>query len=105
MTPSTSTSRASTRRAFSPTLTLQTGAPFSQTALADDVGRVRQAVIDQGNLAPRLDERKVFDSERNLITVTLTGAVGPKVKVEVTGYELSENEAARAAARAPRRDD
>lgn len=73
-----------------PTLVLQQGAPFSQTALADDVGRVRQAVIDLGYLAPRLEERRVFDSERNMIAVTVTGAVGPKVKVEVTGYELDE---------------
>ncbi|MCA1613163.1 MAG: BamA/TamA family outer membrane protein [Acidobacteria bacterium] len=48
------------------------------------------ATVDQGNLAPRLEDRRVFDTDRNLITVTVTGAVGPKVKVEVTGYELDE---------------
>ena len=73
-----------------PTLTLQPGAPFSQTALADDLGRIRQAVIEQGKLAPRLEERRVLDPERNLITVTVTGAVGPTVNVTVSGYEVGE---------------
>ena len=73
-----------------PTLTLQPGARYSQTAQADDVGRVRQAVIDLGYLAPRLEERTIFDPARNLITVNVTGAVGPKVSVTVSGYELSE---------------
>ena len=73
-----------------PALTLQTGAPYSQTALADDVGRIRQAVIDLGYLAPRLEERPLFDPVRNLITVNVAGAVGPKVSVTVSGYELSE---------------
>ncbi len=75
-----------------PRLVLRSGAPFSLTALADDLGRIRQAVIDGDNLAPRLDERHVFDPERNVITVTVTGAVGPKVGVKVSGYELGEKQ-------------
>ncbi|MDT7604219.1 MAG: outer membrane protein insertion porin family, partial [Acidobacteriota bacterium] len=71
-------------------LKLQPGAPFSQVALGDDIARVRQAIIDQGYLAPQLDQRTVIDSQRNAIAVSLTGGVGPKVKVVIRGYDLNE---------------
>jgi len=72
-------------------LKLQTGARFTQAALGEDVGRVRRAVIDTGHLAPRFEEPEIrLDSASNRINVTLKGSVGPKVTVNVTGYELSE---------------
>ena len=72
-------------------LKLQPGEQFTQAALGEDVARVRRAVIETGHLAPRLEEPDIrLDSAANRITVTLRGSVGPRVKVEVTGYELSE---------------
>ncbi|HEX8116394.1 MAG TPA: POTRA domain-containing protein, partial [Pyrinomonadaceae bacterium] len=72
-------------------LRLQPGARFTQAALGEDVGRIRRAVIDTGHLAPRFEEPEVrLDSANNRIAVTLKGSVGPKVAVNVTGYELSE---------------
>ncbi|MCA1618539.1 MAG: BamA/TamA family outer membrane protein [Acidobacteria bacterium] len=72
-------------------LKLQPGEQFTQAALGEDVSRVRRAVIEAGHLAPRLDEPDIrLDSAANRITVTLKGSVGPRVKVEVTGYELKE---------------
>ncbi|HYN86655.1 MAG TPA: BamA/TamA family outer membrane protein [Pyrinomonadaceae bacterium] len=76
-----------------PELRLQTDSPFTREALSADVARVREALITEGRLAPRLDEPRLqFDSERNRISVELRGVVGPQVTVEVMGYEgLSES--------------
>jgi outer membrane protein assembly complex protein YaeT len=72
-------------------LRLQPGEHFTQAALGEDVSRVRRAVIETGHLAPRFDEPEIrLDSAANRIAVTLKGSVGPKVSVNVTGYELSE---------------
>ncbi|MCV5090632.1 hypothetical protein OFC13_28800, partial [Escherichia coli] len=50
-----------------------------------------RAIIAAGYLAPTLDEpRVVLDSARNQVTITLTGKVGPRVNVEIRGYDLSE---------------
>ncbi|HVG29396.1 MAG TPA: POTRA domain-containing protein [Pyrinomonadaceae bacterium] len=76
--------------AVRPLLKLQAGAPFSRAALADDVARVRQAIIDAGFLAPQLDDRAQLDSQRNRVSVALTGGVGPKVKVDVRGYAMKD---------------
>ena len=74
-------------------LKLQPGAPFSQAVLDADLGRVRQAAIEQGYLAPQLEQRFTLDSERNLVTVNVAGGVGPKVGVEVRGYEVGDKKA------------
>ena len=72
-------------------LKLQPGAHFTQAALGEDVKRIRDALIEQGYLAPRLEEPDIrLDSAANRISVTLTGSVGPKVAVRVEGYDLSE---------------
>ncbi|MCA1566373.1 MAG: BamA/TamA family outer membrane protein [Acidobacteria bacterium] len=74
-----------------PELRLATGAPFTRTALGEDVGRIRRAIMEQGFLAPQLGEAQtVIDSARNTITVNLTGGIGPRVNVEVTGFEVGE---------------
>jgi outer membrane protein assembly factor BamA len=73
-----------------PTLKLQTGAPFTRTALSEDVGRIRQAIIAKGFLAPQLDEPKVVrDADKNLIAVELKGGVGPRVNVNIVGYSIN----------------
>lgn len=72
-------------------LRLQPGAPFTREALGRDLNRIRRAIIAAGYLAPTLDEpRVVLDSARNQVTITLTGKVGPRVNVEIRGYDLSE---------------
>lgn len=72
-------------------LKLQPGAHFTQSLLGEDVARVRRAVIETGHLAPRFEEPEIrLDSATNHISVALKGSVGPKVVVNVTGYELSE---------------
>ncbi len=72
-------------------LKLQPGEHFTQSLLGEDVARVRRAVLDTGRLAPRFDEPEIrLDSAANRIAVTLRGSVGPKVSVNITGYELSE---------------
>ena len=72
-----------------PQLRLQAGAPFSQTALDEDLARLRQAAIERNYLAPQIERRFTYDTERNLVTVNVTGGVGPTVNVEVVGYEVS----------------
>ena len=74
-----------------PALRLAPNAPFTRTALGEDIGRIRRAIIEQGYLAPQLGEAQtVIDSERNRITVTLTGGIGPRVNVKVTGFEVGD---------------
>jgi outer membrane protein insertion porin family len=77
-----------------PSLALQANAPFTREALAQDVNRIRQKLIDDGNLSPLLEEARVErDPERNLITISLKGAVGPKVNVVIKDYPISDKSA------------
>lgn len=77
-----------------PSLALQPNAPFSRSALGEDINRIRQAVIAKGYLAPQLVEPQVtYDSARNTVTLNLTGAIGPKVEVAIKNYELNKKTA------------
>jgi outer membrane protein assembly factor BamA len=72
-------------------LKLQPGAHFTQAALGEDIARIRRAVIEGGNLAPRFEEPDIrLDSATNRISVALKGSVGPHVEVKVEGYKLKE---------------
>jgi outer membrane protein insertion porin family len=73
-----------------PQLRLQQSAPFSQAALDEDLARLRQAAIEQKKLSPQITSGFTVDSERNLVTVNVTGGVGPTVNVNVSGYEVGE---------------
>lgn len=80
--------------AVKPTLVLQSGISFTHQALNEDIDRIRKAVIAQGYLAPLLDDPHIErDPEKNVITLSLTGAVGPKVSVKVENYKVSDNTA------------
>jgi outer membrane protein insertion porin family len=75
-------------------LQLQPGAPFTREALGSDMKQVRQALINQQYLSPLLDDPRVErDAEKNLITIDLTGKVGPIVTVLVPDYPLKEKAA------------
>ncbi|HZH91799.1 MAG TPA: POTRA domain-containing protein [Pyrinomonadaceae bacterium] len=77
--------------AVRPELRLANGAPFTRTALGEDVGRIRRAIMEQGFLAPQLGEAQtIIDSTRNVITVNLAGGIGPRVNVDVTGFEVAD---------------
>ncbi|MFZ0061013.1 MAG: POTRA domain-containing protein [Pyrinomonadaceae bacterium] len=77
--------------ALRPILRLQPGAFFTREALAEDVKRIRDAIIAQGNLAPQLSDPRVKrDNETNRITVNLQGGIGPKVNVVIQDFELNE---------------
>lgn len=74
-----------------PLLKLQPNSPFTRESLGEDVKRIREAVMALGYLAPQLGDAKVErDAERNLMTISLSGAVGPKVSVVIKDYQLSE---------------
>ncbi len=75
-------------------LKLQLNTPFTRDTLGEDMNRIRQALIDRGNLAPQLEDPKVErDPDKNLITINLKGQVGPHVTVEITSYHISEKTA------------
>lgn len=77
-----------------PLLKLQPEAPFTRETLAEDIKRIRDAILSQGFLAPHLeDARVVRDPESNRITVGIEGAIGPRVAVEIQNYEISEKTA------------
>ncbi|MCA1557003.1 MAG: BamA/TamA family outer membrane protein, partial [Acidobacteria bacterium] len=73
-----------------PTLKLQPNALFTRQALADDVNRIRQAIIAKGNLAPQIEGRTFYNSQTNRFDVVFMGGIGPKVDVLVRGYEVRE---------------
>jgi outer membrane protein assembly factor BamA len=76
------------------TLLLQPGAPFTREALGSDTKKIRQALINQQYLSPLLDDPRVErDAEKNLITINLTGKVGPIVRVLVPDYPMKEQAA------------
>ena len=77
--------------AVSQTLTLQPNVPFTRDALSDDVKKVRDALVNQGFLAPVLDDPRVErDAEKNSMRILLKGVVGPKVTVTIQNYEMNE---------------
>ena len=65
-------------------LRLKAGEYFSRRRLDEDVAKIREAILKQDYLAPRLTEPRVtFDPEKNSINIELTGEIGPKVNVKV----------------------
>jgi outer membrane protein insertion porin family len=80
--------------AVRPTLALQPGVPFSRQALGEDLNRIRQAIISRGYLAPQLiDPHVERDSDKNQMTIGLTGSVGPRVNVTIENYKFSDKAA------------
>jgi outer membrane protein insertion porin family len=76
-----------------PKLKLQTGALFSRKALDDDIEKIRQAILANGNLAPFFNDTKIlFDLEKNTVSITQTGEIGAKVNVKITAekHKVSE---------------
>ncbi|HYO92830.1 MAG TPA: POTRA domain-containing protein, partial [Pyrinomonadaceae bacterium] len=69
---------------------LQQNAPFTRQSLADDVNRIRQAIIALDYLAPTIETRQIYNPQTNRFDITFSGGVGPQVGVLVRGYELSE---------------
>lgn len=77
-----------------PTLALSPGAPFTRETLASDVKRIRDSIIASGYLAPTLEDPHVTrDQDKNLMTIDVTGAVGPRVDVSVKDFPISEKTA------------
>ncbi|MGI8898942.1 MAG: POTRA domain-containing protein, partial [Pyrinomonadaceae bacterium] len=74
-----------------PLLRLPPNAPFTREALGEDVKSIKEAIIADGYLAPQLEEPRVErNAERNIMTISLKGAVGPKARVNIPDYPLSE---------------
>ncbi|HEV8204755.1 MAG TPA: POTRA domain-containing protein, partial [Pyrinomonadaceae bacterium] len=72
-------------------LTLQPAVAFTRDALSSDVARIREALVNEGYLAPLLeDARVVRDAEKNTVTISLDGRVGPKVTVSIKNYDINE---------------
>jgi outer membrane protein insertion porin family len=77
-----------------PLLSLQPGTPFTRDALAADVKRVRDAILALGHLSPTIDDPRLEREEgKNLISISLGGAVGPRVNVAVKNFEISDKTA------------
>ena len=75
-------------------LKIAPGAAFTRAALGADVNTIRQAIIAQGYLAPKIEDPQVkLDTASDTVTVDLKGAIGPKVSVTVEGEKLSDKRA------------
>jgi outer membrane protein insertion porin family len=70
-----------------PTLKLQNGALFTRQTLAEDVSRIRQAIIAKGFLAPQIDAHTTYNSQTNRFDLNYKVRTGPKVDVLIRGYE------------------
>jgi outer membrane protein insertion porin family len=63
---------------------LNPGEPFTQEKLRSDIDKVRKILREDDYLAPSLEEpRVVYNSEKNTISLTLNGKVGPTVEVVI----------------------
>ena len=73
------------------TLALQPNAAFTRDLLADDVKKIRDALVAQNYLTPVIEDARVErDPDKNMVRISLTGTVGPKVNVTVKNYQLSD---------------
>ena len=74
-----------------PSLALQPAVSFTRQALSEDINRIRQAIIARGYLAPLISDPRVErDADKNQISISLSGTLGPKVNVLVENYKISE---------------
>ncbi|HEX5835880.1 MAG TPA: POTRA domain-containing protein, partial [Pyrinomonadaceae bacterium] len=74
------------------TLTLQPQVPFTRDDLAADMAKLRDALIARNFLSPVIEDPRVErDPDKNTVRISVTGAVGPTVNVNVTNYDISEN--------------
>lgn len=72
-------------------LKLTKGEAFSRQKLSADVERLRDHLKKDGFLAPRLnDPRIVYDPDTDLISVTVSGKVGPSVNIEIETDKVRE---------------
>lgn len=63
-------------------LSLAPGEFYSRAALEKDIAKIRSILQKQDFAAPELDEPRVnYDTDKNKITISLSGKVGPSVKV------------------------
>ncbi len=64
---------------------LKPGEKFSDEVLNADIDRIKKRLAEDDFLAPRLElpARRVYDRDRNTVSITLTGSSGPKVTVEI----------------------
>ncbi len=73
------------------TLTLQPNTPFTRDTLAADVAKIRDALVSAEYLSPVLEDPRVErDSEKNTIRILVRGSQGPKVRVVISNFEMSE---------------
>ena len=69
---------------FADRIKLKPGEPISRDLLTADVEKIREILRDEDLLAPQLDNtRVVYESEKNTISIELTGKKGPIVEVVV----------------------
>lgn len=69
---------------LTPELKLKPGELFSRELLTADLAKVREILREDEFIAPTLDEpRVVYDNEKNVINISLSGNVGPSVTVLV----------------------
>ncbi len=63
---------------------LKPGEPFTRERLAADIEIIRGLLRSEDYLAPTLDEpRVIYEGEKNTVTISLAGKVGPIVEVDV----------------------
>lgn len=69
---------------LAPKVKLNIGEKYTLEKLRGDEERIKNALRDEGFLAPQLDEpRVVYDAEKNTISLSLAGRTGPTVEVSV----------------------
>ncbi|HET9530051.1 MAG TPA: POTRA domain-containing protein, partial [Blastocatellia bacterium] len=71
---------------------IREGERFTQTAVAEEMERIRRAYIAQNYLAVRVSDKTSADVINNTVAVTISVESGPLVIIEVEGLELSDEQ-------------
>ena len=68
------------------------GKPFTQSAVQDEMDRLRDAYLKQDYLGVRITQSTTTDADNNTVAVTITVVTGPKTEIEVQGLSISDKD-------------
>jgi len=68
------------------------GQPFTQSAVQDEMDRVRDAYLAQDFLALKITSNTTPDETTNTVAVTIRIETGPKIQVDIAGLKVSDKE-------------
>jgi len=68
------------------------GKPFTQSAVQDEMDRLRDAYLKQDYLGVRVSQSTTTDADNNAVAVTITVETGPKTQIDIEGLSISDKD-------------